>query len=232
MEIKERILEFIRINKKYFIIGIIFLLILVVPSIILLNIDNNKAEEKQVVYSNIEKEDIKEEIEEYIYVDIKGMIKNPGIYMMTSKDRVNDVINKAGGLLKGANTRYTNLSKKVIDEMVIVIYSEYEIEDKLSKIDKIDEVPCICESSISESTNFSESLIEETSEEESNGLVNINTASKETLMTLSGIGESKATAIIEYRNSNNGFKTKEEIMEVTGIGESIYNKVKDLITTE
>lgn len=234
MEIKEKVFEFIKNNKKIIIICASILFIVTIPVTIILNNNKEKQDYKQIVYSDIEKEDVKEEVvEEYIYVDIKGMVKNPGIYMMNSKDRVNDVINKSGGLLKGANTRYTNLSKKLTDEMVIVIYSESEIEDKLAKIDKVDEVPCLCESSISESFSISESIVDEVvSEDVSNGLVNINTASKDKLMTLTGIGESKALAIIEYRKTNNGFKSKEELMEVSGIGESTYNKIKDLITTE
>ena len=233
MEIKEKVFEFIKNNKKNIIISVSVLLVLVIPVTIFLNGNEKEPDAKQIVYSDIEKkEESEESIVEYIYVDIKGMIKNPGIYMMNSNDRVNDVINKSGGLLKGANTRYTNLSKKLADEMVIVIYSESEIEEKLTKVDKVNEVPCLCESSVFESSLINESLTKETSEEETSVLVNINTASKEKLMTLTGIGESKAIAIIEYRNDNNGFKNKEELMEVSGIGESTYSKIKDLITTE
>lgn len=233
MEIKEKVLEFIKNNKKKIILFVFISIILIIPVTLFLSNQKTDNTEKQIVYSNIEKETKKDETTEvFYYVDIKGMVKNPGIYMMNSNDRVNDVIIKAGGLLKGANTRYTNLSKKLSDEMVIIVYSESEIEDKLIKVDKVDEIPCLCESSVSESSLISESLTEETSEDEVSTLININTATKERLMTLTGIGESKATAIIEYRKSNNGFKSKEELMEVTGIGESIYNKIKDLIITE
>ena len=124
MDIKEKIFEFIKNNKKIIIICASILFIVTIPVTIILNNNKERQDNKQIVYSDIEKEEPKIIEEEYIYVDIKGMIKNPGIYMMNSKDRVNDVINKAGGLLKGANTRYTNLSKKLTDEMVIVIYSE------------------------------------------------------------------------------------------------------------
>ena len=61
------------------------------------------------------------------------------------------------------------------------------------------------------------------------GKVNINTASKEVLMTLPGIGESKAESIIQYRKENGSFKKAEEIMQISGIKESLYSKIKDLI---
>jgi comEA protein len=65
---------------------------------------------------------------------------------------------------------------------------------------------------------------------ESNNKISLNNSTKEELMTLIGVGESKAEAIIEYRNKNNGFKNIEEIMNVSGIGEAAYNKIKDNIT--
>ena len=64
-----------------------------------------------------------------------------------------------------------------------------------------------------------------------NKLVNINTCTKEELLTLSGIGESKANAIISYREENGGFKTIEDLLNVSGIGNSIYEKIKNYITT-
>ena len=63
-----------------------------------------------------------------------------------------------------------------------------------------------------------------------NGLININTATKEQLMTLKGIGESRAEDIIAYRESNQGFKSIEDIMNVSGIKDALFNKIKDNIT--
>ena len=70
----------------------------------------------------------------------------------------------------------------------------------------------------------------ESSESNSNGLININTASKEELMTLTGIGESKANDIINYRNTNGPFKSIEEITKVSGIGDNIHSQIKENIT--
>ena len=72
---------------------------------------------------------------------------------------------------------------------------------------------------------------EEAEDNEESGLVNINTASKEKLMSLNGVGESTAQKIIDYREDNGYFNSVEDIMNVSGIGESKFNKIKEYITT-
>lgn len=152
-----------------------------------------------------------EEPIKYIYVDIKGAIKKPGVYKLEENSRIIDAINISGGLLKTANTTYTNLSKILNDSEVIKIYTNEEVK-KLEKetpqeLPKVEETPTI-----------------------ESKLININTASLEELQTLNGIGESKAKSIIEYRTTNGNFKSIEEIKNVSGISESLYEKIKDSIT--
>lgn len=190
-----------------------------------------------------EKEEIKEV--EKIKVDIKGFIKEPGVYEMYSNDRVVDVINKAGGLEEEANTEYINLSKRLVDEMIIIIYSNDDIK-KFKETDKeiiYIEYECVCpdnknEACITENDTVNTNGVkekEESSKEEKtqnddkDNLVSINTGTLEELMTLSGIGESKAQSIIDYREKNGEFKKLEDIMNVSGIGESAYSKIKDNI---
>lgn len=138
----------------------------------------------------------------------------------------------AGGLLKDADTRVTNLAKKLFDEMVIIIYSKDEVKE-LTKVQEKEEIQndlCHneCDSCIDKDKVINNHDKEENEEDEI-VLVNINKASKDELMTLSGIGESKALAIIEYREKKL-FEKIEDIMKITGIKESAFEKIKDYIT--
>ena len=176
-------------------------------------------------------EEIKEEKEEivennFIYVDIKGAVNKPGVYKIDSNSRVIDAINKAEGLKEGGDTSLLNLSQKLHDEMYIYIYTKEEVvdfikvnEEKNIKIDeckKTNEV-CIDKENIKE-------------DEVINNKININKASISELTLLPNIGESKAQAIIDYRNSVGIFNSIEDIKNVSGIGDNLFDKIKDLIT--
>ena len=201
-----------KLNKRY----IIYLSIIVVliGGIITINLLDNPNDE---IVSNISFLD--EEVttitstSNYFYVDVKGEVKKPGVYKVTEGMIVNDVIALAGGLTKNAYTNNINLATKVSEGSVIYIYKKSEIITTKNTT----------------TTSSYKYEITDTTTPVSSGLVNINTASKEQLLTVSGIGESKADAIIEYRK-NNPFKTIEDIMNVSGIGESLYAKIKEYIT--
>lgn len=139
--------------------------------------------------------------EEYIYVDIKGEVINPNVYKIQKGLRVIDVINLAGGLTEESDTSNINLSKIVTDEMVIVIKSKNNEEVYI-------------DSDVDINNN--------------NQLIDINTCTIDELLTLPGIGESKANNIIEYRKKNK-FNTINDIMNVSGISESLFNKIKEYI---
>lgn len=184
------------------------------------------------------------------YIDIKGEVKNPGVYEVDSGKRVIDVVDMAGGFTSNADTSILNLSKKIKDEMSILIYSKKEIEDiknsikcepevveVVKEVEKIVEVEkeCLCEKNdICESPNNELEVTDIKEEEkektiEKNTQININTASKEELMSVNGIGESKAIKIIEYREKNK-FEKIEDIMNVSGIGNAVFEKIKEYIT--
>ena len=168
------------------------------------------------------------------------MVKKPGVYELLEGERVWDVIIKAGGLLEGANTSYINLSKKIKDEMIIIIYSNDEVDKFKEEKDNVLYIKyeCECVDNINDAcinekdtvnTNGVEKKKTNTKEGKGDGLVSINTATKEELMTLSGVGESKAEAIISYREENGLFEKLEDIMNVSGIGQAAYSKIKDNI---
>ena len=185
--------------------------------------------------SNIEKEEKtneKQDNNSLIKVDIKGAVKNPGVYEINSDKRVIDAIKLAGGTSKNANTNYVNLSTKLKDEMVIWIYTSEEISklelDKSSTKYMIKECNC---PTVDNTTclNYKENSKSNNESIDKNNIININTASIEELIKIPGIGEGKAKQIIEYRNTNGNFNFVEDIKNVSGIGDSIYNKIKEYI---
>lgn len=208
-----------------------------------------KASKKQpIIVDALEKapeEDDEDELDTYS-VDIKGAVNNPGVYKVVKGTIVNDVIAYAGGLNNNATTNNINLSKKVADEMVIYIYTKSEF-NKLVKENKIkteavnteckalknsvEITECITNGGSSIIKNDSEVTTSNSNKEvETTKLVNINTATVEELCTLTGVGESKAKSIIEYRNTNGNFAAIEDIKQVSGIGDALYEKIKDSIT--
>jgi len=173
---------------------------------------------------NLIVEDNVHETNNDIYVDIKGSVSNPGVYKLDSNARVIDAIKVAGGITDDANTRFINLSKKLYDGDVIVVYSNKEIKNAQKENIIYVETPCVCEEVKNDAC-----YKEETNS--TNNKININSATIEELKTLDGIGESKAKAIIEYRNINGKFNSIEDITKVNGISETIYIKIKENITT-
>lgn len=154
------------------------------------------------------KEDSPEQAtEEEILVDVKGAVQKPGVYKAILGERVIDVIERAGGTTDIANSSAINFAMRVADEMVLYVPSIHEnIED-------------IATTNISSAGGGGDS-----------DKVNINKATQPELETLSGIGPSKAQAIIEYRETNGPFKSIEDIMSISGFGEKTFEKLKDSIT--
>ena len=154
-----------------------------------------------------EKTEVSTTQETVIFVDIKGAVKNPGVYQMKVGDRVKDALEAAGGLTEEADSQKVNLAKRLEDQMVIVVPKVGE---------EAEEIPA------------GETRKEATKE----GKVNINTATVEELKTLKGVGEKKAEAIIEYRKKNGSFQTKEDLMKVRGIGKKLFESFQERIVTQ
>ena len=242
------------IFKKYWYIIII---VLCVISLFYIFIKNNNNYEIVEFEESINKEKrVDDALVSSYYVDIKGEVLNPGVYEVSANSRIIDVINKAGGLTKNADVSLLNLSKKVIDEMNIKIYSKSEVKTAKENLKKEPEVieiikeiekECVCpdnnivcnesnkndilieEDNLNENISSNNNINNDDKKDNNASLININTATKEELMTIPNIGESKADKIIEYRNKNK-FEKIEDILNVSGIGESIFEKIKTYIT--
>ena len=199
---------------------------------------DNINQTQEVVETFEEETNEKEKLSEF-YVEIKGAVNSPGVFMVTSDNIINDVINMAGGLKNNAYTKNINLSKTVSKEMVVYVFTNYEY----SLLNTKEETPeCNCPkqdistctnkgaSVITSDENKPEELPNSNSEKENNNKVNINIASKETLTSLSGIGDAKAQKIIDYRNENGLFKSIEDLKNVSGISEKLFEQIKEFIT--
>lgn len=149
------------------------------------------------------------QVNEAILVDVKGAIKNPGVYKMEQHDRVLDVVDKAGGFTKHADEAMINLAQKLTDEMVIYVPIEGE--------EPLDGIPLI--------TNETTASPQATEE----GKVHLNSASQQEIETLNGIGPKKAEAILMYREENGPFQSVDQLTEVSGIGEKTVENMRDQI---
>lgn len=239
-------MKFIKKNLKW--ITVVFIIILITILIGLkLYLLKNKEKELETTKTKEQQEEtiFKEEpveIVKKVFVDIKGAVTLPGVYEIEENKKVIDVINLAGGFTEQADTSLINLAKQVTNEMVIIIYTKEEVKKAIEEDDiaKIVDNECICpevknDACLNNNTNnkketSTDSKTDKTNSNTTNIKVNLNTATLEELQTLSGIGESKAKAIIEYRDEIGGFKTIEELTEVPGIGQSTYDEIKENIT--
>ncbi|MBR5662748.1 MAG: DUF655 domain-containing protein [Bacilli bacterium] len=213
------------LRKNYFLLLICLLLIIINDAIILGDFYILKS--KKVEVNNDVKlisDDNKNDVTSTINVDIKGYVKKPGVYTVYDNMTVNDVIKLAGGLKKGATTDNINLSKKVNDQMVIIISKKDSNKKTNSSVATINDV--LIKNEESALITISDNSINNDS---NSTLVNINIATVDDLLKLPGIGQSKADAIISYREKEK-FNSIEDIKKVSGIGDALFEKIKDYIT--
>ncbi|WP_318240668.1 helix-hairpin-helix domain-containing protein [Sporosarcina gallistercoris] len=145
-----------------------------------------------------------------IVVDVKGAVLHPNVYTLQEGQRLIDAITAAGGYTADADSRLLNHAQRLTDEAVIYVPLVGE------------EVP-IFESAPNEGEATSDS---------GSSLVNINSADESQLMTLTGIGPSKAAAIIKYRTEQGAFQTNEDLKKVSGIGDKTFEALSDAITVK
>ena len=141
---------------------------------------------------------------------ICGAVASPGVYTLPGGSRVVQAVEAAGGFLPDAEEKILNLARKIEDGEQITVWTREEAENM-----EITETP-------QQNTGGTEQA-------SGSGKVNLNTAGKEELMTLSGIGESRADAIIAYREANGPFGAIEEIMNIEGIKGKMFEKIRGSI---
>lgn len=168
-----------------------------------------------------DKTDVELEATTLLCVHICGSVKQPGVYELPAGSRVYEAVDAAGGFAEDAAVDYLNLAEEISDAMRI------EVPDK-------EQVRAWQESGkLPRTVSQSGGKILQSSEKSgmtSPAPVNLNRATKEELMTLKGVGQSRAEAIVRYREEFGGFQTIEDIMNVPGIKEGAFEKIKDSIT--
>lgn len=206
-----------KFNKKTIIILIIFIAIIIyyLNSNKEVNIEEIKDIEN-ISKNEIKAEENKTEEKNQIIVHITGAIKKEGVYKLEENSRITDLVNLAGGLKEDANMSKINLASKLEDGMKINIPS---INDP-NQNNEINQNNIDINNNIIEDNKTNNKL---------KSKININTATKEELDTLPGIGEATAEKIIEYRKKNGKFSNIEELKEVSGIGDSKFENIKNNI---
>ena len=160
--------------------------------------------------SKDEKEDKnqKEEVveQDLITVDVKGAVKSPGIYDLPVGSRINDAVQKAGGLTDNADSKSINLAQRISDEALVYVPTKEEATSQEAH---------------SNASNTKE-----------NKKVNLNKASLEELKQVKGLGAKRAQDIIDHRDSNGKFKSVDELKKVSGIGAKTIEKLKEYVTVD
>ena len=227
-----------KFDKDYIIIGII---IISVITFMVLNIGKVKEFEEKETTGNIEKnitvseeskdnkekegneEDKKENIssETGIFVHIDGYVNNPGVYQIKENERTNVLIEKAGGLKNGYSIKNINLAAKLSDGDKVYIPSIEEEKSLGNQNNNVNTVGKHTNNGNNSNNNVSITK---------NNKININTANVSELKQITGIGETTANKIIDYRQNVGKFKKIEDIKEVKGIGDSKFESLKNKIT--
>ena len=167
-------------------------------------VSKDSASEKEEKSQKSETEEVVEQ--DLITVDVKGAVKLPGIYDLPVGSRINDAVQKAGGLTDNADSKSINLAQRISDEALVYVPTKEEATSQ--------EMP-------SSASNNKE-----------NKKVNLNKASVEELKQVKGLGAKRAQDIIDHRESNGKFKSVDELKKVSGIGAKTIEKLKEYVTVD
>ncbi|MDM5195331.1 helix-hairpin-helix domain-containing protein [Bacillus hominis] len=169
----------------------------------------NQHTEQTLITTEVQAKDVEKKIKpkildtkeqkKIIIIDVKGAVFKEGVYEMKEGDRVKEAVEKAGGLLPDADVKKVNLAQIVQDQMLLYV------------------------------PNKNEPVQEGATSSKSEGKVQINTASKEQLEKITGIGSRKAESILKYREEHGPFQKIDDLLEIDGIGTKSLEKIKDQI---
>ncbi|GKU23412.1 ComEA family DNA-binding protein [Clostridium folliculivorans] len=178
-------------------------------------VEVNKSDAKQTSVDKSDKKEVNNTSStnnKKVIVEIKGEVKKPDVYYLDEGSIVKDLIQQAGGLTEKADITPVNQAKKLVNNECIIINNKDQINANVV------------------SKNINKEVSVSAGADESNSIININTASKEELDKIPGIGAVTAEKIIEYREKNSGFKNIEDIKKVDRIGDKMFEKIKDRIS--
>lgn len=139
-----------------------------------------------------------------VCVDIKGAVNRPGVYHLQKGSRVEEAISAAGGSTRDADLSQVNLAKELLDQQIV-------------QIPKFGE----------QLTNGATGSAGASGQDNSGDKININSATKEDLTKIDGIGDKKADKILEYRDQHGGFKSADDLKNISGFGDKTVEKLKD-----
>ncbi len=211
-------------SKKYLCAVCVFIFVLFEPVLLCgcasardevtleLGVQESTVDEKMTQVSEIDAEI--ESVPQQVYIYLCGAVALPGVYSLREGSRLYEAVELAGGLTGDADENCLNMARQIVDGEQVRILT-------------LDEAAALREMGAyqypAEANASSESS-------QRSGLVNINTATAEELTSVSGIGASRAQAIIDYREQNGRFGSIEDIKNVDGIKDGLFSKIKDKIT--
>ena len=187
---------------------------------------NRKAEPSAGSTDRTELSDASSEETKTLVVHICGAVSAPGVYELPAGSRIIDAVEAGGGFLPEAEEACCNLAEEIVDgcQIYIMTKSESCADGQTEKKAGIQTSPD------SDMQTTDRNVRSNSAPALENGLVNLNTADVAALMTLPGIGESRAKAIISYREQHGAFAQIEDIMKISGIKQAAFSKIKDKIT--
>lgn len=194
--------------------------------------DGEQAAEAVLAPETTEDADKADRVSGKCYVYVCGEVAEPGVYVLEPGDRIYEAVEMAGGMTADAGTCAVNLAESVYDGLMVYIPDSEEAAGMTGSMTSAGGSAVSAGGSVTSaggSAGNGKGTSGGTASSQEDGRLNLNTASLAELMTLSGIGQTKAQAVVNYRDAHGGFSSVEEIMNVDGIKEGLYNRIRDQI---